>query len=151
MPGNRKIGATIALDGEQQFKQAVTSVNKELGTMRSEMAALKERTAGHANALDTLRSKNDILVRSLDKSREKQDAIRTGLQNSQERYEKVAKEVEDYRKEIEKEERALEELKKSGEASTEEIQAREIEIYGECDPMRYPLQKKDTLNRQIIQ
>ncbi len=25
-----------------------------------------------------------------------------------------------------------------------EIQAREIEVYGECDPMRYPLQKKDT-------
>ena len=125
MPGNRKIGATIALDGEQQFKQAVTSVNKELGTMKSEMAALKERTAGHANALDTLRSKNDILVRSLDKSREKQDAIRTGLQNAQERYEKVAAEVEDYRKEIEKEERALEDLKRSGEASTEEIQARE--------------------------
>ena len=25
-----------------------------------------------------------------------------------------------------------------------EIQATEIEIYGECDPMRYPLQKKDT-------
>lgn len=25
-----------------------------------------------------------------------------------------------------------------------EIQAKEIEIYGECDPMRYPLQKKDT-------
>lgn len=25
-----------------------------------------------------------------------------------------------------------------------EIQAKEIEIYGECDPMRFPLQKKDT-------
>lgn len=25
-----------------------------------------------------------------------------------------------------------------------EIQAKEIEVYGECDPMRYPLQKKDT-------
>ena len=25
-----------------------------------------------------------------------------------------------------------------------EIQATEIEVYGECDPMRYPLQKKDT-------
>ena len=25
-----------------------------------------------------------------------------------------------------------------------EIQASEIEVYGECDPMRYPLQKKDT-------
>lgn len=128
MPGNRKIGATVALDGEQQFKQAVTSINKELGTMKSEMSSLKERTAGHANALETLRSKNEILVRSLDKSKEKHEAIKTGLQNSQERYKKVAAEVEDYRKEIEKEERALEELKKSGEASTEEIEAREKAI-----------------------
>ena len=128
MPGNRKIGATVALDGEQQFKQAVTSINKELGTMKSEMSSLKERTAGHANALETLRSKNDILTRSLEKSREKQEAIRVGLQNAQERYEKAAAEVEDYRKEIEQEERALEELKKSGEASTEEIESREKAI-----------------------
>lgn len=128
MAGNRKIGATIALDGEQQFKQAVTSVNKELGTMRTEMAALKEKTAGHANSLDALRAKNDILVRSLDKSREKHDAIKTGLQNAQERYTKVAAEVEAYRKSIEKEEAALEDLKRSGEASTEEIESREKAI-----------------------
>ncbi len=31
-----------------------------------------------------------------------------------------------------------------GSGQAVEIQAREIEIYGECDPMRYPLQKKDT-------
>ena len=31
-----------------------------------------------------------------------------------------------------------------GSGQTVEIQAKEIEIYGECDPMRYPLQKKDT-------
>ncbi len=31
-----------------------------------------------------------------------------------------------------------------GSGQAVEIQAREIEVYGECDPMRYPLQKKDT-------
>lgn len=31
-----------------------------------------------------------------------------------------------------------------GSGQSVEIQASEIEIYGECDPMRYPLQKKDT-------
>ena len=31
-----------------------------------------------------------------------------------------------------------------GSGQAVEIQAREIEIYGECDPMRLPLQKKDT-------
>lgn len=31
-----------------------------------------------------------------------------------------------------------------GSGQAVEIQAREIEVYGECDPVRYPLQKKDT-------
>ena len=31
-----------------------------------------------------------------------------------------------------------------GSGQAVEIQARKIEIYGECDPMRFPLQKKDT-------
>ena len=31
-----------------------------------------------------------------------------------------------------------------GGGQSTEIQASEIEIYGECDPVRYPLQKKDT-------
>ena len=31
-----------------------------------------------------------------------------------------------------------------GSGQAVEIQAKEIEVYGECDPMRYPLQKKDT-------
>ena len=31
-----------------------------------------------------------------------------------------------------------------GSGQNVEIQAEEIEVYGECDPMRYPLQKKDT-------
>ena len=31
-----------------------------------------------------------------------------------------------------------------GSGQAVEVQAREIEVYGECDPMRFPLQKKDT-------
>ena len=31
-----------------------------------------------------------------------------------------------------------------GSGQAVEIQARQIEVYGECDPMRFPLQKKDT-------
>ncbi|MBR1706442.1 MAG: asparagine--tRNA ligase [Bacteroidales bacterium] len=31
-----------------------------------------------------------------------------------------------------------------GSGQAVEIQAREIEVFGDCDPMRYPLQKKDT-------
>jgi len=35
-------------------------------------------------------------------------------------------------------------VESQGSGQAVEIQAREITLYGECDPMRYPLQKKDT-------
>ena len=35
-------------------------------------------------------------------------------------------------------------VESTGSGQAVEIQAREIEVYGDCDPMRYPLQKKDT-------
>ena len=35
-------------------------------------------------------------------------------------------------------------VKSMGSGQAVEIQAKEIEIFGECDPMRFPLQKKDT-------
>ena len=34
---NKKIGAGIALDGEKEFKQAVSGINKDLSVLGSEM------------------------------------------------------------------------------------------------------------------
>lgn len=125
MAGKRKIGATIALDGEKQFTSAVTTINKEISTMKSSMGLLKEQTAGQANSLETLRKKHDVLDSTLTKYREKQDKIREGLENSQSRFEKCTKEVAEYKEQLDRAEKSLDEMKKSGSATTEEIEEQE--------------------------
>ena len=55
---NRKIGAVIALDGEQQFKSAVTDCTRELNTMKSAMKLVEAQTDGQAKSLETLNKKH---------------------------------------------------------------------------------------------
>lgn len=50
MAGKAKIGAVIALDGEKEFKQAVTGVNKELTNLKSQSSLVKEQFDGQANS-----------------------------------------------------------------------------------------------------
>ena len=55
----KKVGAYITLDGEKEFRSAVTQCNKSLSTMKSEMKLVEAETAGNANSVDTLRKKNE--------------------------------------------------------------------------------------------
>lgn len=51
---SKKIGAYITLDGEKQFRTAVTACNKSLSMMKSEMQLVDAQTAGSANTLEAL-------------------------------------------------------------------------------------------------
>ena len=41
----KKVGAYITLDGEKEFRSAVTQCNKSLSTMKSEMKLVEAETA----------------------------------------------------------------------------------------------------------
>lgn len=53
----KKIGALITLDGEKEFKQNVTSCNKALSSMKSEMNLVKAQCEGQQNSLESLTKK----------------------------------------------------------------------------------------------
>ena len=59
MANKAKIGASIVLDGEKEFKSAVTACNKKLATMRSELGLVKEKYAENANSLTALQDKHE--------------------------------------------------------------------------------------------
>ena len=109
MAKQRKIGAIIALDGEREFKTAVTSCNKSLATMKSEMKLVSAQTTGSANTLEALRKKHDVLQRTLDEQAKKEEAVRKGLEHAQEDYNRVGSELEQYKTKLSK---AQETLKK---------------------------------------
>ena len=58
----KKIGALITLDGEKEFKQNVTSCNKALASMKSEMTLVEAQCEGQQNSLESLTKKHEVLT-----------------------------------------------------------------------------------------
>ena len=69
MTNKAKIGASIVLDGEKEFKSAVTAC-KKLATMRSELGLVKEKYAENANSLTALQDKHKVLSNILNSLRQ---------------------------------------------------------------------------------
>ena len=117
----RKIGATIALDGEKQFRQAVTECSRALTNMRSEMRLVQTETAGQANSLESLQKKHAVLTRVLEEHEKKEAAVAAGLAHAQQDYSRVGSELENYKKKLQDAKTKLEEMEKSGDATDEEL------------------------------
>lgn len=125
MAGKKKIGAIIALDGEKEFRQAVTGCNKELSNLKSQSALVKEQFDGQANTIDALRKKHEVLSKILETHQKKEEKLRDGLNHAKESYEKVGNGLASLRKDYDAANKKLEELKKSTNASSEELEEQE--------------------------
>lgn len=79
----REIGTDIKLTGEKEFNDGMKSINSNLKTLRSDMAAVSATFEDNANSVEALTAKNKILQDSVDQQRVKVDALR-------QMYEKVA-------------------------------------------------------------
>ena len=130
MANKRKIGAIIALDGEKEFKSAVTSCNKSLATMKSEMKLVSAQTTGSANTLDTLRKKHDVLQRTLDEQVKKEEAVRKGLEHAQDDYNRVGTELEQYKEKLSKARDTLAKME-SSQDTTKEAMAEQQKVVAE--------------------
>lgn len=120
---NRKIGAFIALDGEKQFRQDVTSCNKTLSSLKSEMSLVKAESEGQANSLDSLRKKHEVLNKTLDAHKEKEEAIRRALSHAQEEYSKVSSGIATLKKEQESHQKRVSELKEEYQSASDKLEA----------------------------
>ena len=123
--GQRKIGAVIALDGEQQFKSAVTACSKSLKTMQSALKLVETQTAGQKNSLEALQQKHTALNDVLDAAAKKQDAVADGLAHAQQDYEKIGNQLKDYRTALQGAQEKLSAMQSSGEATDAELREQE--------------------------
>ena len=54
MAGKNDIVAGIRLEGEQQFRSSVTSINKSITALKSELNPVKAQYDGQQNSLEAL-------------------------------------------------------------------------------------------------
>lgn len=80
----RTISTSIKLDGEQEFKKQMSSVNSELKTLKSEMALVTSEFKGQENSVDALTDKNRILRQQYAQQAEKVRALQQAVADSTE-------------------------------------------------------------------
>ena len=98
----RTITTTIALDGEQKFKQQISEVNRELRNLGSEMKYTEEVFKGQANSTEALTAKSELLRKEIDQQQEKVRALEQAVKESAEAYGDSDKKTDDWRNSLTK-------------------------------------------------
>lgn len=122
MAGRRQIGAIIKLDGEQQFKSAITSCRTSLSAMKSSLKQIQASYSGNANSLEALSAVQNQYMQIQKRARESIEKTQNAYQKSKQKQDDVKKSMQDMKTAYEAAEKKLKEMKNSGEASADAIE-----------------------------
>lgn len=80
------IKTRFELDGEKEYKAAVSEINASLRVLNSEMKLVSAQFATNADSVDALTARSDVLTRQILTQKEKVEALQAALKNSADRY-----------------------------------------------------------------
>lgn len=123
----RNISTRLAVEGESQYKAAITSVNAELKNMQSALKLTESQFKSNASSTDALTAKGKALNNLLTTQKAKVQALEDGLKNAQNAEAKYAQKKDELTRKIQQNNAALEKLKNSTGDTTQEQQRLEAE------------------------
>ena len=80
------IGPKIGIDGEAEFRQALTNINQQLKTLGSEMGAVPSAFDANDNSQDKLAATTEVVKKQVHAQAEKLAMLKKGLEESAEKY-----------------------------------------------------------------
>lgn len=80
------IKTRFELDGELEYKAAVSEINASLRVLNSEMKLVSEQFKNNDKSVEALTASSDVLSRQILTQKEKIEALQAALKNSAERY-----------------------------------------------------------------
>lgn len=80
------IKTRFELDGEKEYKAAVSEINASLRVLNSEMKLVSAQFATNADSVDALTARSDVLTRQILTQKEKVETLQAALKNSADRY-----------------------------------------------------------------
>lgn len=96
----RTISTSIKLDGEQEFKKQMASVNSEMKNLKSEMALATAEFKGQANSMEALTAKGQILRREQEQQAEKVRALERAVSDAAEAYGEADSRTDAYKRQL---------------------------------------------------
>lgn len=76
------IKTKIALDGEKEYKAALSDINSGLKVLDSEMKKVSAQFLDNGDSVEALSAKNDVLSRQISSQKEKIETLKAALQSS---------------------------------------------------------------------
>lgn len=128
MAGKNKVSVSIALEGEQQYRQAIQNINSAQKTLRSEMKTVEQQFKTSANSLEALTSKQNVLQRQYEQQAQKVKVYEQALENATNKEATAAEKVDKLTKEYEEEQQALDKMRQTMPEATEEIAKQEQKV-----------------------
>lgn len=107
---SRMISTRIAIEGESEYKQALSNINSSLGALKSELSNVKAEFNGNANSMDALRAKGELLNKLQTAQAEKVKAASSALENARKAQAEYAAKVEECTAKVAQAEAALRKL-----------------------------------------
>lgn len=90
----------MSLDGEAEYKRALSSIGAGLRVLKSEMQMTTAEFASNADSIEALSAKNDVLDRQISTQKEKIETLQGALKNSAELYGESDKRTMDWQKSL---------------------------------------------------
>ena len=151
----RDVKARVALEGEQQYKAALSELTKGNQVLNSEMKKLQAEYKGNAESTEFLTKKGEILERQLLQQKDKVEKLKEALQASAEKYGESSRQTQDWIIKLNNAEAAQFELEHAIEENNQALQGQDQEMVGLGDTVdslasklgiNLPQGAKDALN-----
>lgn len=94
------IGAKIELQGEAQFKKAVTEINTNLRTLGTEMTKVKSEFDKNDKSIESYTKKNEVLNKQIGEQKNKIEVLEKGLKVSAENYGENATQTQKWQQDL---------------------------------------------------
>ena len=75
-------GLKIGVEGEKEFKKALSDINQSFKVLGSEMKLVESEFGKNENSVQSLTAKNEVLTKQIDAQKEKIETLRNALKNA---------------------------------------------------------------------
>ncbi len=126
------IGAKIGIEGEKEFKKALSEINAGLRVTASELTLLSAKYSDNDKSVQALTAKNEVLEKRLYSQQEKIEKLRVALTVSAEKYGEADKRTMKWQESLNKAEAELIQMEKELQDNSKELETakQNMEKYG---------------------
>ena len=137
----RTVKARVELDGEKQYKQALSELNKGNQVLGSEMKKLQAEFKGNTESTEYLTKKGELLERQLLQQKDKVQTLRDALANAAREYGESSEKTEEWQIKLNNAEAAQYDLEHAIEENNDALQGEEETMAGLGDTVADLAQK----------